>query len=95
MTIRSKLIFATIAAFAFSTGLAQSDVSEVEDPNEVLKIAALEALISAPPERALPLAIKVLKREGSVSGNRQFRSALGVVQFTIAIAFWKSLGVSY
>jgi HEAT repeat protein len=60
MTIRSKLIFATIAAFAFSTGLAQSDVSEVEDPNEVLKIAALEALISAPPERALPLAIKVL-----------------------------------
>ena len=38
---------------------------EVEDPNEVLKIAALEALISAPPERALPLVIKVLDADNT------------------------------
>jgi len=60
MTIRSRLIIATIATLAASTSLAQSAVSDVEDPNEILKIAALEALISAPPERALPLVIKVL-----------------------------------
>jgi HEAT repeat protein len=60
MTIHSRLIIATIATLAVSTSLAQSAVSDVEDPNEVLKIAALEALISAPPERALPLVIKVL-----------------------------------
>ena len=60
MTIRSKFIFAVIATLATSTSLAQSAVSDVEDPNEVLKIAALEALISAPPDRALPLVIKVL-----------------------------------
>ena len=65
MTIRSKLIFATIAAFVFSTSLAQSDISNVEDPNDVLKMAALEALVSAPPERALPLVIKVLDADNS------------------------------
>jgi HEAT repeat protein len=65
MIIRSKLIFATIAAFVFSTSLAQSDVSKVEDPNDVLKMAALEALVSAPPERALPLVINVLDADNS------------------------------
>lgn len=62
MTIRSILIIATAALLAVSTSFAQS---EVEDPNDVLKIAALEALISAPPERALPLAIKVLDADNS------------------------------
>lgn len=65
MTIRSRLIIAVIATLAVSTSLAQSAVSEVEDPNEVLKIAALEALISAPPERALPLVIKVLDADNT------------------------------
>jgi HEAT repeat protein len=57
MMIHPRFILATIAALTMSTSFAQSDV---EDPNEVLKIAALEALISAPPERALPLVMKVL-----------------------------------
>ena len=35
------------------------------DDNEELKIAALEALISAPPERAMPLAARVLEGEHS------------------------------
>jgi HEAT repeat protein len=65
MTIRSRLIIATFALLAVSTSFAQSTVSEVEDPNEVLKIAALEALISAPPERALPLVIKVLDADNT------------------------------
>jgi HEAT repeat protein len=60
MTIRPKLIIAAVALLAMSASLAQTEVSDVEDPTEVLKIAALEALISAPPERALPLVIKVL-----------------------------------
>ncbi len=65
MTIRAKLIIATVALLVTSTGFAQSDVRDVEDPNEVLKIAALEALISAPPERALPLVMKVLDAENT------------------------------
>jgi len=65
MTIRSRLLIAVIATLAVSTSLAQSAVSEVEDPNEVLKIAALEALISAPPDRALPLVIKVLDTDNT------------------------------
>ena len=60
MTIRPKLIVTAVALLAMSASLAQNESNNVEDPNEALKIAALEALISAPPERALPLVIKVL-----------------------------------
>jgi HEAT repeat protein len=65
MTIRPKLIIATVALLAMSASLAQTEVSDVEDPTEVLKIAALEALMSAPPERALPLVIKVLDADNT------------------------------
>jgi len=65
MTIRPKLIIATVALLSMSASLAQTEVSDVEDPTEVLKIAALEALISAPPERALPLVIKVLDADNT------------------------------
>jgi HEAT repeat protein len=65
MTIRPKLIIATVALLAMSASLAQTAVSDVEDSTEILKIAALEALISAPPERALPLVIKVLDAENT------------------------------
>jgi HEAT repeat protein len=65
MTIRPKLIIAAVALLAMSASLAQTETSDVEDPNEVLKIAALEALISAPPERALPLVIKVLDADNT------------------------------
>jgi HEAT repeat protein len=60
MTIRFKLFIAAIALLAMNASLAQTEVSDAEDSTEVLKVAALEALISAPPERALPLVIKVL-----------------------------------
>ena len=65
MTIRPKLIIATVALLAMSASLAQTEVSDVEDPTEALKIAALEALISAPPKRALPLVIKVLDADNT------------------------------
>ena len=45
-----KVIISVLILLAWSTAAAQTG----ED--EQLKIAALEALISAPPERALPIA---------------------------------------
>jgi len=60
MHIRPKTIFAVLALLAMSSSLAQS-----ADESEQLKIAALEALISAPPERALPLLTKVLNSNNS------------------------------
>lgn len=65
MTNRFKLLIATVALLTMNASLAQEPVSEVEDPNEVLKIAALEALMSAPPDRALPLVLKVLDAENT------------------------------
>jgi len=60
-TIPFKALAAT-ALIAFATQApAQSEASDVEK----LRIAAVEALISAPPERALPLARKVV--EGNYS----------------------------
>lgn len=58
MLNRSKLLFALLALFATSSGLAQSE--DTRSDAEELKLAALEALMSAPPERALPLVNKVL-----------------------------------
>lgn len=54
IAISSLLLFA-------SDGLAQSS----DDTGEDLRIAALEALISAPPERALPIVDKVLTGDHS------------------------------
>lgn len=54
-TLSVALLLLAFSAQAF----AQSD------DNEELKIAALEALISAPPERAMPLAARVLEGEHS------------------------------
>jgi len=49
-----------LLALVFATaGWAQDDARQ-RDESEALKLAALEALIAAPPERALPLATKVL-----------------------------------
>ncbi len=62
MKIRKTLIIATMALLA--TGVVRAQGS-AEDSSDALKIAALEALISAPPERALPLATKVLDAENT------------------------------
>ena len=57
MRIRFKILFITVALLLTGTGYAQDDdVSEQEQ----LKLAALEALMAAPPERALPLVTRVL-----------------------------------
>ena len=55
----AKLSVAFLLLAFSAQALAQSD------DNEELKIAALEALISAPPERAMPLAARVLEGDHS------------------------------
>ena len=57
--LKTRLVTLTaIALFTVSAqGVAQSDASDVE----ALREAAVEALITAPPERALPLARKVVE----------------------------------
>lgn len=62
MKIRKTLIIATIALLATGVARAQDDA---RNSSEALKIAALEALIAAPPERALPLATKVLDADNT------------------------------
>ena len=49
---------------ALITSISALSVAQTDD-SEDLKISALEALISAPPERALPIVTKVLRGDGS------------------------------
>jgi HEAT repeat protein len=56
MHLIPKIILASLALVAANTSIAQQSADDAEQ----LKIAALEALISAPPERALPIVEKVL-----------------------------------
>lgn len=58
MNTISKVLVTTALLFAASVSAAQTDEEE-------LKIAAMEALITAPPERALPIVQKVLAGNGS------------------------------
>lgn len=57
MYILPRIIFASLAIFAANTSMAQDNAA---DESEQFKIAALEALMAAPPDRALPLVAKVL-----------------------------------
>ena len=59
----STLLYAT-------PGLTQSDVADVRDVNEELKLAAVEALITAPDDKALPLVSKVLAGNHSTEVKR-------------------------
>jgi HEAT repeat protein len=58
-----KLLVIAAGLTLSATSIAQP---EAADDAEELKLAALEALISAPPERALPLVNKVLAGDSSV-----------------------------
>ena len=58
----TKLVIAALLVFVGGVSIAQSDTT---DDVEELKIAALEALMSAPAERALPLLTKVLAGNNS------------------------------
>ena len=58
----AKLMIFTLMLLLATSVVAQDDTSK---DDEALKIAAVEALIAAPPERALPLARKVLAGNNS------------------------------
>lgn len=63
MHTRLKLIFVLLAAFCASTGTAQDN--DTARDKEELQIAALEALMHAPEDRALPILMMVLDGNGS------------------------------
>jgi HEAT repeat protein len=56
-----KLIFISLTVLFANNSIAQDSANDAEQ----LKIAALEALMSAPPDRALPLVAKVLASDSS------------------------------
>jgi HEAT repeat protein len=58
-----RILVATIALLLAVNSAAQDDA---RGSSEELKLAAMEALISAPPERALPLVNKVLSGDHSI-----------------------------
>ena len=62
MKILTKFIVVAAALLLSTPSTAQSDVSDV---SEELKLAALEALIAAPADKALPLVTKVLEGKHS------------------------------
>ena len=62
----SKQIFLlTIGLAFFANAYSQSEVSEVSAVDEELKIAAVEALMSAPSEQALPIVRRVMTGDHS------------------------------
>jgi HEAT repeat protein len=63
MLNRSRITIALLALFISGSALAQAEAPRTDA--EELKLAALEALLSAPPERALPLVTKVLDGDHS------------------------------
>ena len=65
MQVLTKSIFSLLVMMLVSTSFAQSDDASSADESEQLKIAALEALMSSPPDRALPLVVKVLAGDHS------------------------------
>jgi HEAT repeat protein len=64
MQIITKLVFSSLVLMLVSTSFAQSE-DPGADETEQLKIAALEALMSAPSDRALPIVAKVLAGDHS------------------------------
>lgn len=65
MCMSCKLVIGWLLLGLSAVGLAQPEATPAVEDSEQLKIAAVEALISAPPRRALPIVTKVLKGEGS------------------------------
>lgn len=65
MNNRFKAPAVVFALLLTGFALAQDPVADVEDTDETLKIAALHALMAAPPERALPLVTRVLEADNT------------------------------
>lgn len=61
-----KFLFAVLLLAVNANGLTQTNEASGRSDAEQLKIAALEALISAPPDKSLPIVTKVLEGDGSV-----------------------------
>jgi HEAT repeat protein len=64
MKTLAKIVLMTSVLLLASQGLAQTEVNDVSDVGSVddeLKLAAIEALITAPDDKALPLVAKVLE----------------------------------
>jgi hypothetical protein len=64
MYLLRTLTLITVVALA-AAGAAAQTAGNADDDTEQLRMAALEALISAPPEKALPIAAKVLRGDYS------------------------------
>ena len=60
MKTLAKVVLLISTLLYTTPGLTQSDVADVRDVNDELKLAAVEALITAPADKALPLVSKVL-----------------------------------
>jgi len=73
MTRVPAIFLGALILMTTSTAFAQADESEE------LKIAALEALMSAPPERALPIVRKVLAGSGSAELKERALFVLGQI----------------
>jgi len=92
MYIRSKSILILLVLFAAGSSAAQS--SSTENENEELKIAALEALMAAPSERALPIVIRVLEGNGSDDMKESALFVLSQIDHPDASAYLTKLAQS-
>ncbi len=79
MKLSVRIIFTALAFIAANAVMAQESASA--DESEQLKIAALEALMSAPEERALPIVEKVLS--GSHSNEVKMRALFVLSQIDL------------
>ena len=58
-------LFIVLALLAAGTGYAQTTASDKTAESDQLKLAALEALVAAPGDRALPIVAKVIAGNNS------------------------------
>jgi len=68
MKTLARIVLITSALLFAAPGIAQSDVADVADVSDVdneLKLAAVEALMMAPADKALPIVAKVLAANNS------------------------------
>lgn len=79
MKLSVRIIFTALAIIAANAVMAQESASA--DESDQLKIAALEALMSAPEERALPIVEKVLS--GSHSNEVKMRALFVLSQIDL------------
>jgi HEAT repeat protein len=92
MYTQAKLILMLLAIFAASSSTAQSSNTESDD--EELKMAALEALMAAPSDRALPIVIRVIEGNGSDEMKESALFILSQIDHPDASAYLTNLAQS-